>query len=382
MPQALNIIRQEESSLVAPLSEIPKRMKALRYYGLHDARLETIDVSRPGPTDILIKVKKTGICATDRKILTDPFMAGTVYGAPFTMGHESAGEVVELGKDFRGEADGIPLHEGDLVAVQCGEWCGECYFCRRGLSNLCLNLRWRGFDHRADGGMAEYLKASNLSTHKVLEGLTLREAAMIEPASIAIHAVRRADPKLGHVIFIYGAGFIGLCILQIVRALGARKVIVSEISEVRRDMCKKLGADLVINPKTDDTLAAVREATEGLGTDVVFEVVGSAALIEQAIDITKRRGTILLVGNPEYGDKIASRQFFKVVHNELNILGSTDYSHWPGRSHDYKESMHLIKAGKLSVDQLVTQEFTLDQYKEAFDVASSPEKSIKAAFTF
>lgn len=352
-------------------------MKALRYYGVNDLRLEEVDVPKIGPEEVLVKVEYSGICATDRSILHKPRIASLwVNRTPLTIGHELAGRIFEMKKGLV-DANGAVLRKGDLVTVETGEYCGKCHFCRKGERSVCLNVKWRGFHSDHDGAFAEYMKASSSSVHKLLNGLTSRQGAVIEPISIGVHAVRRTNIASSDSVFIYGAGAIGLGILQYAKVLGARPIIVSEFSKKRREVAKALGADLTVDPKGENVVERVREETNHLGADVAFEAVGHAALQTESIELVRNRGRVIYVGIPE---QEATVDFNKIVTRELHLIGSTDYSYSPTGPHDFKESMNLIKSEKIRVDPLITHEFNLRDYREAFEASGNPDKSIKVLF--
>lgn len=338
-----------------------------------DLRLEEVDVPRVTNKDVLIRIDYTSICATDRHIYFEGLMA---KGPPLTIGHELAGKIVEIGSDNATDRDGLPLREGDLVTIEALDYCGRCYFCIRGEHHLCLDNKVYGVMF-LDGTFAEFMRASCNSVHKLSNGISPRQGCIVEPSAVAVHAVRMATTSFGNIAFVYGAGPIGLLILQAARAAGADKIIVSEVSEMRADIAYKLGADIVVNPKREDVVARVKEETDGLGADVVFEAIGQPKLQQESLDLIKKRGMIVIVGLTA---EKAAIDFNKVVSNEIKIQGSWCYSFWPGKPNDFRQAMSLMTAAKIKVDPIITHEFPLTQFREAFDASQDSENAIKVIF--
>jgi (R,R)-butanediol dehydrogenase/meso-butanediol dehydrogenase/diacetyl reductase len=352
-------------------------MKALRYYGVNDVRLEEVDMPKIGPGEVLVKVEYSGICGTDRSVMFKPGVASQwIKKAPLTIGHECAGTVFDVKKGSV-DATGQVLKEGDLVTVEGGQYCGKCHFCKKGERSVCANVKWLGFSAEYDGAFAEYTKVNASSAHKLVKGLTPRQGALVEPVAIGVHSVRRGNVALSDSVFIYGAGAIGLGILQYAKALGAHPIMISESSKPRREIAKSLGADVTIDPKTVNVVERVREETDHLGADVVFEVVGIPSLQTESLELVRNRGRVVCVGIP---DREASIDFNKIVTRELRLIGAIDYTFPAKGAHDFKESMNFMRRGKIRVDPLVTHEFNLADHKKAFEVSADPDKSIKVLF--
>ena len=277
--------------------------------------LEIADLPRPIPEtgEVLIRVAACGICGSD------------VHGydgstgrriPPIVMGHEAAGTIAALGAGVHDYA------VGDRVTFDSMISCGGCAFCLRGDTNLCDNRQVVGVsckEFRREGAFAEYVAVPERVLYRLSDAMTFPEAAMLEPASVALHAVRVTEVKDGDTALVVGAGMIGLLTLQAARAAGCARVFVADIDETRLDLARKLGADETFNSKSVDVAARVLELTGGRGVDVAFEAVGRNETVAAAIDSARKGGTVTLIGNitPE-----VTLPLQKVVTRELRLQGS------------------------------------------------------------
>jgi len=349
-----------------------KTMRALRWYGKEDLRLEEVDVPEPMANEALIQIDFASICATDRHIYYEGIYASN---PPLTIGHEMAGKIVELKDRSTYDSDGAPLQVGDLATIEALEHCGKCYFCLRGKHNMCQNVQSYGVTK--NGAFADFISVSCTSIHKMISGLSAKQGSLIEPAACGVHVIRRANVTVGHSILIYGAGAIGLFVLQAARASGADRIIVSEVSRYRRDIARTLGADIVVNPKKDDVKSIVKEQTNGMGVDFVFDAIGHPAVRSESLEVVRKCGTIVIIG---ISAESPTLDFTKLITNELNIIGSFCYSYWPDRPHDFLQTMQMMKIGKILVDPIITHEFSLENCLKAFEVSNNSEESVKVGF--
>lgn len=322
-------------------------MNAIQVAGPGDMRLiERTVPSIEKPDDVLIKVRTAGICGSDAHILhgTNPV---AIY--PLVPGHEIAGEIVEIGSAVS------RLQKGDRVVLEPITYCGECYACRKGRQNVCSNLRVNGA--HVDGGFQEYFRASQKQLHKFPEGITFEQAALIEPFTIGAQANWRGGVTKGDTVLIYGAGPIGLITLETAKSLGA-VCLVSEISQARREMAGKFGADLVINPEKDDLRSKVAAFTDNMGPNVIFEAAGANSLFEQAVDLASAAGTVVamnLMVSP------ASIAMAPIVKKELNIVGTRL------QNNKFQEVIASFPKKLDKVDMLSTHFFNYRDFREAFD---------------
>lgn len=344
-------------------------MKAARWHAAKDIRVEEIDEPQVTPDGVKIKVAWTGICGSD----LHEYLAGPIFipvgenhplshdKAPITMGHEYSGEIVELGKDVTGFAI------GDRVAVEPIYSCGKCDACREDLYNLCKDLGFVGLSGGA-GGFAAYSVVPARMVHKMPDGLSLEQGALVEPAAVALHAVRVSTIKAGDTAAVFGAGPIGLLVVEALRAAGAAQIYVVEPSEERRDKAMELGATRAMDPTDTDVVAEIRAAT-GSGVNVAFEVTGVPKVLSQVIDSTRHEGQALVVS---IWETEASFQPNTIVLSERQIKGTIGYRNV------YPAVMELMTRGYFQAEKLVTKRIELDDIVgEGFDVLSTEKSQVK-----
>lgn len=283
--------------VVSPIEffEAHRAMQALQLTQYRQLQLVDIPVPQPASDEVLIQVAACGICGSD------------VHGydgstgrriPPLVMGHEAAGVIAAVGEEVHNCAI------GDRVTFDATLSCGTCRFCTTGSSNLCDNRQVLGVscgDYRRNGAFAEYVAVPARVVFRLPDTLGFAEAAMIEPVSVALHAVRITEPEQGSTALVVGAGMIGLLILQSLRIAGCKKILVLDIDSGRLELAKKLGADQVVQSSSttshDAIAEQVRSLTQGYGADVVMEAVGSAATVQAAIASARKGATVTLVGN-------------------------------------------------------------------------------------
>jgi threonine dehydrogenase-like Zn-dependent dehydrogenase len=270
-------------------------MKAAIVYGKNDVRIAEVPTPSPGPGEVLVKVKGSGVCATDVKILGG---LGLPKELPTILGHEVAGEIEALGE---GVSD---LETGQRIAVYPIAVCGKCFFCKQGRNSLCIDQY--GLAHGADGGFAEYVLVPNRIVR--LKGLVdigqmpFDLAAMIEPVACCLSAAQQCRTKASDNVLIIGCGPLGLLHVIVSKAIGAR-VIVSDINEERLAKAKKLGADVALNAQKADMIGDVRKLTR-FGADVVIAAVGIPKVIEQSLPLVRNGGVFNVFGGTPKNETI------------------------------------------------------------------------------
>jgi 2-desacetyl-2-hydroxyethyl bacteriochlorophyllide A dehydrogenase len=326
-------------------------MKALVYKGAGDIELEDIEAQAPAGDESLIKVRAVGICGSD----FEGFLGKTGRRIPpMVMGHELAGTVEIPGSNSQFE-------KGDAVVVQPKLYCGQCTFCRQGLTNMCSGAEFFGVMSK-NGGMAEYLVVPERCLHRVKDGLDLQKACLTEPLAVACRAAGQIPDNVLHraeYTLLAGAGTIGLLILQVIKLRGVRNVIVSDMSDYRLDLAQKLGAEFRINPSKEDFLARVQEITSKRMADIAFEAVGFGASVSQAHSALKNRGTIVWVG---LAQQMIELDMHRVVTAELKVRGSFLYS-----EEDFVNSLKLLESGEIQMDPIITKAVDLETGAEAFN---------------
>lgn len=340
-------------------------MKAARWHGVKDIRVEEIDTPSPGPGEVAIKVAWTGICGSD----LHEYLAGPIFvpveqfhplshdKAPITMGHEYCGTVSELGAGVTG------LRLGDRVAIEPIFACGTCTACLEGLYNLCESLGFVGLSG-GHGGFAATSVVPARMVHKMPDALSMEQGALVEPAAVALHAVRMSQIKAGDMAAVFGAGPIGLLVVEALRVAGASAIHVVEPSPERRAKALELGATSAIDPTADDPVAAIRATTGGV--HVAFEVTGVPRVLPQCIDSTRHEGQTLIVSIWE-GE--ASFNPNTAVLKERQLQGTIAYRNV------YPAVMELMVQGYFSAEKLVTKRISLDEIVDQGFEALVAEKS-------
>jgi L-iditol 2-dehydrogenase len=317
-------------------------------------RLEVTDFPTPevGPRDVLIAVHACGICGSD--IHGFDGSSGRRI-PPLVMGHEAAGVVAQTGSQVR------RFKAGDHVTFDSMISCGECHFCRRGQANLCENRRVLGVscgEYRRHGAFAQYVAVPENVVYRLPESVPLARAAMVEPISVAVHAVNGTPVRLADTAVVVGSGMIGLLVIQTLRLAGCGRILAIDLDPAKLELARRLGADVTINPQKDDVLEAVKAHTEGRGADISMEVVGKTPTVQTAIAAVRKGGFVTLVGN------LAAAIDFplqSVVTREIRLFGSC------ASSGEYPACIELLERGAIQVDPLITARATLDEGAAWFD---------------
>jgi len=326
-------------------------MRALVYHGRKDIRLEELpEQAALGPREVRLRVKCAALCHTD----FNEYLHGPVYiskephprsgrSVPLVIGHEFSGEVIELGSDVR------EVKIGDRVAVNAVDPCHGCAFCREKRYELCRSAAYIGFDR--DGGFAESSIVPAYCCHRLDPKISDEAGALVEPLAVALHAVRRARVESSSRVAVVGGGAVGLCVLQCLRAVGAREVFVVDKCEGKRRFAESLGATAFVNSEQTDPLAAIRGMTNGAGADISFECVGAASAFQLAADLTGAGGTICVVGvfpGPFEFD------LNSLMANERQIITSRAYGD------EFPMVISMLSDGRLRAEPLITQRLQLD----------------------
>jgi len=256
-----------------------RKMQAAMYYGIGDVRYEETDVPEIGPGELLIKVGTALTCGTDVKTYKrgHPLL---IKNTPALFGHEYAGTIEEVGEGVKNFKVGMRV-----VATNSAP-CGNCYFCKSDMPNLCAKLK----DSFVNGAFAEYIRVPESvvqwNTHPIPDSLSFRDAALTEPLACVVHGIEESNIRLGDTTVVIGAGPIGQMMIMLAKKNGASTVIASDLAPLRREIAAKAGADITIDPTKEDPVERVKEETSGRGADTVIEAVGLPQLWEQAVDMT------------------------------------------------------------------------------------------------
>ena len=304
-------------------------------------RLDYQDVPEPeiGPEEVLIRVKACGICGSDVH-----GMDGSTgrRRPPLVMGHEAAGVILRAGGSVRGWA------EGDRVTFDSTIYCGDCPFCRAGQINLCDNRRVLGVscdEYRRHGAFAEYVAVPQRILYRLPEGLSFERAAVVEPLSVAFHAVHRTRICLDDTALVVGTGMVGLLVVQALRIAGCGRILAVDLDRKRLDLACTLGADEGLQPGQADVPAEVLQRTGGRGADVALEVAGLTPTVQMAIASLRKGGQLTLVGN--FSPKI-ELPLQAVVTRELTLNGSC------ASKGEYPACLNMLARGAVNVDAITS----------------------------
>lgn len=325
------------------------------------AELVELPVPKPGPGEILIRVEAASICGTDMHIYGwDAWAAGRIRSLPMTFGHEVAGTVAATGPEVH------HLKIGAFVSAEGHVFCGFCPPCRRGRAHICEKLRILGVDF--DGGFADHVVLPERNAWEVDPRIPPEVASIHDPFGNAVHTAfvaGGAEEIVTANVVVLGCGPIGLFAIAIARAAGARQVVAIEPNDFRQDLAKRMGADLVVDPTTEDAVAAVRAATDGHGAEVVLEMSGVPAAIDQATRMLAPGGRIALLGLPS--EPVTLDLTDQVIFKEARIFGVT------GRElfRTWQQTTTLLATGMVDATPVITHRFPLERYEEAFDAAAS-----------
>ena len=305
------------------------------------SQLELVDFPEPNPAadDVVVRIRACGNCGSD------------IHGwdgstgrrrTPLIMGHEASGEIVATGPQVKA------WRPGDRVTFDSTISCGTCRFCASGQINLCENRRVVGVspvEYKQHGAFAERLALPDRILYRLPDNLPFEQAAMVEPVSIAVHAVQRTKIAPGSTAVVIGSGMIGLLVIQALRWAGAAQVVAVDLADNRLELARRLGATHTVNSGRADAAAEVAQITSGLGADTAFEVVGFTPTVNLAIAVLKRGGTCVLVGN--LSPQTQDFPLQAVVTKEITLLGSC------ASAGEYPLCLDLIARGVIDVRPMI-----------------------------
>ncbi len=314
----------------------------------------TRTVEKPKGNQILVKIVSSSICGSDLHIFKGKHPSAPL---PVTIGHEFSGDVIAVGEDVS------KISVGDRVTVEPCIVCGECVACKTGNYGYCENISYTY--RKGDGAMANYITVLEPYVYKLPDDMSYDEGALIEPLSVATHAVRRADIKLGEKVIILGSGAIGLLIAALCKKSGAVEIVVVDFSDARLNMALEMGATRTINPQKEDVYEVVKTLTDGFGMDKSFECVGLEATFLQAMMSIKKNGLATIIGifeNPNI--TIPATRF---ITHEIKVQGAQGYC-W-----DFPIALSVAKT--IPLEKLVTHKFKLEQLQEGLETCLNREKN-------
>ena len=318
-----------------------------------------VNVPTPGPDQVLVKIKKIGVCGSDIHVYhgTHPY---TSY--PVTQGHEVSGQIVKTGEYVK------DLKEGQKVTIEPQVFCGRCYPCLHGKYNLCEKLKVMGF--QTTGTASEYFAVDSSKVTPIPEGMTYSEGAMLEPLAVTVHAAKRFPDVKGAKAVVFGCGPIGILLIQSLKAFGAAEILATDISDTRLELAKSLGADYTVNTMKNDYTEALLAAFGPDKADVAYDCAGSDITMDQAIQNARKGSTIILVA--VFG-KTAHVDLAKLNDSELDLNTSMMYRH-----EDYVDAIRFVKEGKIQLKPLQSAHFAFEDYLKAYEyIDNNREKTMK-----
>lgn len=308
---------------------------------------QEVPIPEPANNQVLLKIRRIGICGSDIHVYhgLHPF---TKY--PVTQGHEVSGEIVKLGagvKDFK---------VGQKVTVEPQVYCGECYPCTHGKYNLCENLKVMGF--QTTGTASEFFAVDASKVTPLPDDMSFDDGAMLEPLAVTVHAAKRFPDIKGAKVAILGCGPIGILLAQSAKALGAEKVLITDVSDLRLELAKKVGVDFAVNTRNKDFGDAMVEVFGKDKADVIYDCAGNDITMGQAIKYARKGSTIILVA--VFG-KMANVDLAVLNDHELDLNTSMMYTHV-----DYLDAIKFVNEGKIQLAPLQTKHFPFKEFLAAY----------------
>jgi len=340
-------------------------MKAAVLHGAQDIRIEPYRQPELHPGMVLLRNRRVGICGSDLHYYEHGYCAAFVPDRPFVLGHELCGEVAALADDVE------TVKVGQRVTVNPARSCGFCEYCKAGRINLCRKTIMLGSASTTpptDGAFAEFVTVRADQCHTLPAEVDDGIGAMIEPFSVALHAIKRAGVVSGKRVLVTGGGTIGLLVAITARAFGAVPVAVSDIIAARRNKAVELGAEVALDPLATDLRETVQELT-GDGFDMIFEASGAAPALRSAFDLVRPGGTIVQIGT--LGTADIPLPVNQLMIREINFLGSMRYGD------TFDQAIRLVAAGRVNLQPLINSVFALDDSEQALRFAADKSQALK-----
>ena len=329
-------------------------MKAWVLHGIGDIQLEEVKEPHPAEGEVIVKVKSAGICGSD---IPRIYETGT-YHFPTIPGHEFSGIVADVGIGVKSEWKDKRVGVFPLIP------CRVCTSCKKGQYEMCRNYGYLG--SRQDGGFAEYVAVPEWNLIELPESVSFGEAAMMEPMSVAAHAMRRAQPDKDGICVICGLGTIGMLILMFLKDAGMRNILAVGNKDFQWQTAAKLGLeeDCCCDSRTEDVSKWIMEHTDNRGADMFFECVGRNETASQALDLTAPAGKVMFVGNPASDMIIQKAVYWKILRNQMTVLGTWNSSFTHSMEDDWHYVMERLQNHRIRPEELVTHRFPLERLSD------------------
>lgn len=324
---------------------------------------EDLPIPKPGPRDVLVRVRATAICGTDQHILPWTPYAQARVKPPMVFGHEFAGDIVEVGEQV------TEFHPGQRVAGETHIPCNKCYMCKSGRRHNCADMKIIGV--HAPGSFAEYIAFPADCVYVLPDGISYEHGSMLEPMGVAVHGVSRANVA-GQTVLIYGAGPIGLMAVGAAKAWKAKRIFCADLFDAKLAVAKEVGADTVVNTKKEDIARIIADATDGEGVDIVIDYTGNNQAMKSGFEALKKNGTFVAVGLPS-GDTTLDWTDC-IIYKEAAVYGVTGrlmYETWD-------ECIEILQSPDFHLEKIIGGVYPLKEYEKAFGeiAAGAPGKFI------
>lgn len=340
-------------------------MKALVYHGPRNVKLETRQIPTPKAGEVLVKTRAVSICGSDLGAYRLHEVSDR-WAPPIVLGHEFAGEIAALGENVTG------LKVGQRVSANPILYCGDCYYCKQGMINLCSNRHSLGTSiggSATDGALQEYFTVRQEAIIPLDDRVTFEQGALLEPLAVCFCAAQNGSFGKGERVAVIGAGPIGLMIVKFLKAQGTGTIIVSDILDERLKFATKYGADAVVNARSESVPDKVLELTEGIGVDRVIVAGGAPTVMDDSLKMVRNGGKIVLVA-------LMHQEFhidpIKIVGRGISIIGSYMFTT------EQRNVMELIATKQVYVDDMITSKHSMEDAEELFGMLCSPDcKDVK-----
>ena len=325
-------------------------MKAAILHGIRDIRIEDVEKPAVGPGEALVRVRAVGVCGSDVHYYLNGRIGTQVVRAPHILGHEAAGEVVEVGEGVKN------LSPGTRVAIEPGIPCGRCEHCKRGRNNICPDVKFLGTPP-VGGAYREYISFPADFLYPLPDSISFAEGALIEPLAVGMYAVELAELRTGDDIAVLGCGPVGIATLKVAQAQGAGRVFVTDIVDERLAFARKQGGVVALHAEREEPIEKISRAG---GVDIVFEAAGEMDTIRQSVEVVRIGGRVIWIGIPSE-DSISIDPHI-ARHKEL-VIKAVRRSR-----HNYERCIRQVELKNIVVKDMITHEFNLEDVAQAFEL--------------
>ena len=337
-------------------------MKGIIFSKVKELQLRE-DLPKPDlqPHEVLVKVKACGICGSD----IESYSHGGLELPGIILGHEFAGEIVQIGPKVKG------WKIGDRIAVNPGIPCRDCYWCKHHQENICKGMVALGVT--INGAMAEFINVKTDRIYPLADSLSYTQAATVEPIAVSVHALHESSFKLGDTAIVLGGGTIGLVMVQLLKLAGARKLFLVDPVPSKQELGKKLGATEVFSPQR---MKKIIRLTNKLGPDFIFDCAGTPQTFINSLQLIRKGGQIIITGI--HSEPFEMRGFAQLILKNITQKGVYGYT-----DDSFQRALNLLESKKVNMDPLITSQISLEEVPKMFETLSSPaHEEIKVVITF